>query len=214
VDSQPQVQTMASTQQQYASYRPPQNIVPVAGVQSSGPVKKIKIVNPSDSGGNVRYTLNGSEYSIKPGDVQILADDRQWVIDFSSGGTKGDVRYTLSAGTFKFKVTQTGWDLMKAAKQQTVAKTPTPIPASDPNGTPADPVAPSTLAVTESVLPTVTEPADANTTELIVSAVKKPSSATATEPAQPNATEKSTPIVTESSAPNAAEPTIPAETKP
>lgn len=108
---------------------PPQNTLP-GGMTSGG---KIVIFNPADSGGDVRYSLNGAEYAIQPGYSQTLNNDRSWVVSFGSGGPKGDVRYTLSPGNFKFKATETGWDLMRTADQPTVAQLPlVPAPAPSP----------------------------------------------------------------------------------
>lgn len=134
----PAVQNFAPAQQQVIASRPPQNVLPGSVVPISNAGGKIKVLNLADSGSEIRYSLNGSEYSIKPGYAQYLDSDRQWVIEFGSGGTKGDVRYTLSPGTFKFKITETGWDLVRAADQQAIAETgaelPAPAPVPQPDG--------------------------------------------------------------------------------
>ena len=85
---------------------------------------KVTIVNPRDSGGDVRYSLNGTEYRIQPGYTQVFDDDRNWIVAFGSGGSKGELRYTLIAGTYKFTPHDTGWDL-KLAKE---------IPSASPQG--------------------------------------------------------------------------------
>lgn len=128
---QPQFVQSSSVIQQ-TSFQAPQNSLPRAVVPASNAGGKIKILNPADSGGDIRYSLNGTEYSIKPGYAQNLDNDRTWVINFGSGGTKGDLRYTLSAGTFKFKATDAGWDLARAAEQPAVTQSPPPAPAPEP----------------------------------------------------------------------------------
>lgn len=114
--------------------RPPQNVLPTAYPQQlvGG---SITILNPAETGGDVRYSLNGIEYSIRPGQSQVINSDRTWVISFGSGGPRGDVRYTLSPGTFRFKTTAVGWDLTRligdtGAVQATVPSPPAPIPPS------------------------------------------------------------------------------------
>ena len=140
---QPQIVQSGSVIQQ-TTYKPPQNTLPGTVVQANNTGGKIKILNPSDSGGEIRYSLNGTEYSIKPGYSQNLDNDRSWVINFGSGGTKGDVRYTLSAGTFKFKVTDAGWDLARAVEQPTISNALPPAPAPEP-----EPESPRPSAVAE-----------------------------------------------------------------
>lgn len=110
----------------------PSNTVPYAmpiGVTSTGGT--IRIVNPSDSGGEVNYTLNGTPYSIKPGHAQTIQNDRLWTVAFGSGGAAGNVRYSLQPATYKFKVTDDGWNLFKAQEQTNVANNPLP-PAPEP----------------------------------------------------------------------------------
>lgn len=113
--------------QQVATSRPPQNVLPgTFAPQSNG---TITILNPADSGGEVAYNLNDATYSIKPGYSQTIVVDRTWVISFGSGGPRGDIRYTLSAGTFKFKPTPIGWELVRAVDQPAALEiAPTPSP--------------------------------------------------------------------------------------
>jgi len=116
--------------QQVGVNRPPQNVLPAAvGPQSSG---TIRIFNPADSGGEVAYSLNDVTYSIKPGYSQVIEADRTWVISFGSGGQRGDVRYTLSSGNFKFKATSVGWELLRTADQPASAVVEVP-PAPSPD---------------------------------------------------------------------------------
>lgn len=129
--------------QPYVVGRVPQNVVPGMMVpQANVSTGKITILNPPDSGGEVRYTLNSNEFNIRPGYSQIVENDRTWLIQFGSGGNRGDVRYTLSPGTFKFKVTEGGWELVRAADQaimsqlspQPTGSVAVPAPVPQPNG--------------------------------------------------------------------------------
>ena len=115
----------------------PSNVVPYA-IQTSptGTVVNggtISILNPADSGGDVKYALNGTAYSIKPGYSQSIQNDRTWTVEFGSGGSAGNVRYSLQTGTYKFKVTEAGWNLFKSQEQARVAEIP-PAPAPDELG--------------------------------------------------------------------------------
>lgn len=121
-------------------YTPPvviQNVVPSNAVPYAMPVGvasytgTVKIVNPSDSGGEVSYTLNGTPYSIQPGYSQTIQNDRLWTVAFGSGGAAGNVRYSLQPGLYKFKVTDAGWNLFKSQEQSNVASNPLP-PAPEP----------------------------------------------------------------------------------
>ncbi|MFO1045809.1 MAG: hypothetical protein U0941_28845 [Planctomycetaceae bacterium] len=113
----------------------PSNVVPYSiQTSSNGTVANggtIKIVNPSDSGGEVSYTLNGNPYSIKPGHAQTIQNDRLWTVAFGSGGTTGNVRYSLQPGFYKFKVTDGGWNLFLSQEQAAVASNALP-PAPEP----------------------------------------------------------------------------------
>lgn len=92
----------------------------------------ITIANPSDSGGEVSYALNGTPYAIKPGQTQTIQNDRPWTIAFGSGGAVGDIRYSLNPATYRFKVTKAGWNLFKAEEPaETTDYPPAPTPQFD-----------------------------------------------------------------------------------
>ena len=102
--------------------RPPQNSLPGSGGNFAG--GEIRLLNPADSGGDVRYNLNGTEYTIRQGYAQTVAADRVWTISFGSGGSLGDLRYTLSPGEYAFRPTSQGWDLKQVT---TVTSGPAPV---------------------------------------------------------------------------------------
>ena len=115
----------------------PSNVVPYSiQTSSNGMVASggwIKIVNPSDSGGKVSFTLNGTQDSIQPGEELEIQNDRLWTIAFGSGGSAGNIRYSLQSATYKFKVNEGGWNLFKAQEQAAVADNPIPpAPIPDP----------------------------------------------------------------------------------
>ena len=104
---------------------------------------EVLIVNPAENSSAVSYSLNGLSYNIKPGETQRIANDRPWVIQFDRGDNQNAARYTLSQGHFKFKSTDQGVELVRAADQsgrRIRPKTAKPPLPNDP--TPADPPAP------------------------------------------------------------------------
>ena len=132
---QPYVYQQPVYQQQYVQNVVPTNVVPYPIQSNVGMIANggtIKILNPAESGGEIRYTLNGTAYSIKPGYAQTIQNDRNWTVDFGSGGTGGNVRYSLQAGTYKFKVTDAGWNLFKSQEQQARVAELAPAPAPEP----------------------------------------------------------------------------------
>jgi hypothetical protein len=71
----------------------------------------IMLHNPNNNGAGVGYLLAGYQYSMQPGEDQVL--DRQYVLSFDPGnGTQK--QYTLGTGYYEWRVDpQTGWDISK-----------------------------------------------------------------------------------------------------
>lgn len=123
------------------------NVTPNAPVMRSGSGGDVIIENSADNGTALNYSLNGHDYTIQPGQTQRITNDRNWIVEFDRGSGQGTGRYTLSEGRFKFKSTDSGWDLVRAASQsdsapQTTAKPPLPDPTlqSAPNQLESPPV--------------------------------------------------------------------------
>lgn len=134
----PQTQYYYPQQQQQYYYPPaniPQNLPPQAIHADRGP---ITITNPKESSASLKYSLNNYSYTIAPGESQQLRNDRNWVIAFGSGGSKGNVRYTLSTGVYTFTATNDGWDLFhrKPMAAPAASDAPPPPPAPAPPSTP------------------------------------------------------------------------------
>lgn len=120
--------------QPQAVYRPvvtvPSNTI--LGKPTLAPsVEDITISSPASAQGEVRYLLGSTEYSMKPGYRQKFANDREWVIAFGSGGSRGEVRYTLGPGAFEFRLTDDGWGLVKLKSPQKAAALKPPPPPSE-----------------------------------------------------------------------------------
>ena len=86
----------------------------------------IVITSPATNGKSIDYTLNGSRFSIKPGQSQKFTHDRDWIVEFSRGNGMGAGQYTLKATTYKFKQTVKGWELFEAANNQPFIGEPLP----------------------------------------------------------------------------------------
>ena len=78
----------------------------------------IVLRNPSTSGGNVSYVLNTFNYTIKPGESQKIAADREWKVQFDNGLGQ-TVSYDLQPGVFEFNVSaQTGWTVERVIAER------------------------------------------------------------------------------------------------
>lgn len=107
----------------YSAGIPQNNIVyrPVAPPPVPRTGLPIVISLPADAGQEVRYLLNGYPYSIKPGYQQRITDDRLWEIAFGSGGSKGNLRYSLAPGKFDFRLSDGGLDIVRDTTNQVSA---------------------------------------------------------------------------------------------
>ena len=77
------------------------------------PRGQITVWNPTDSGGAVSFAFDDDVTSLNAGQTRTLTNAKRRVIAFGSGGSLGELRYTLSPGTYKFKATEAGWKLYK-----------------------------------------------------------------------------------------------------
>lgn len=76
----------------------------------------VLIINPSSSKGTVNYNINGNHYVSQPGMQQKLAplaNGRTWLIEYDRGGKFGPASYSLAAGTYQFRPTDSGWQLFR-----------------------------------------------------------------------------------------------------
>jgi hypothetical protein len=87
---------------------PPAQAQPARG----GP---IRLLNDPQSGGTVRFLINGQEQSLNAGQSIDLPPGQPLTVDFNSGGPAGDRQFPLYDGLYKFKVTDDGWGLFKSS---------------------------------------------------------------------------------------------------
>ena len=76
----------------------------------------ITILNPAETGRAVNYTLGSADYSIEPS-RSLAHNEGTQVITFERGASLGRAAYTLQPGTYRFVMTNTGWDLRTATDQ-------------------------------------------------------------------------------------------------
>lgn len=112
---------------------PVANQLPVVRTVSNGLPYQGRGVSLSNAEGTaVNYTLdNVHKYSMDSGQSQKLASKGAWVITFNRGGGFGDASYTLTEGSYEFKVGDQGWDVQRKAEALEVA-TPPPAPPTAP----------------------------------------------------------------------------------
>jgi hypothetical protein len=85
----------------------------------------ITILNPAETGRPVNYTLGSAEYSIEPSH-SLAHNDGTQVITFERGASFGQAAYTLQPGTYRFVMTNTGWDLRTSTDQLAANSTASP----------------------------------------------------------------------------------------
>jgi len=92
----------------------------------------IVIVCPIENSAPVEYAINGHRFTMKPGQTQKFSNDRRWVIEFDQGAGRGRTKYTLNAGTFKFKQAGAGWDFVQTVERATSKEEAPPPPMDTP----------------------------------------------------------------------------------
>lgn len=104
---------------------------------------EIVLFSPSTNTSDIRYMLNGHQYTMKPGTKQRFTNDRTWTVQYES--LPGQVvTYTLHSVHYKFKQSESGLSLFKTqdtpeSTQFGLPPAPTPNPPEaaipDLNGT-------------------------------------------------------------------------------
>jgi len=68
------------------------------------------LINPRDSGGTIRYLVDGEPQALRPGESQTLRPGASRIV-FHRGGTFGNSEYVLRQGSYEFRPTTKGWTL-------------------------------------------------------------------------------------------------------
>ncbi|OAI56985.1 hypothetical protein AYO47_08450 [Planctomyces sp. SCGC AG-212-M04] len=74
----------------------------------------------NEASGDVHFLVDGQDHTLKAGDKLDLPAG-QHLVEFNTGGQYGDIRFTVSQGTYKFKVMPEGWALFRSSSQGSVA---------------------------------------------------------------------------------------------
>ena len=84
-------------------------VFPAQSEKSDPPV--LRLVNPSETGGDVHYAVDGKSFSLRPGEYHELPREAARQIDFHRGDDFGYAKQVLREGTYVFSVGKAGWDL-------------------------------------------------------------------------------------------------------
>lgn len=71
----------------------------------------LRLVNPGETGGEVHYAVDGTPYSLSPGEYHELPRGAALQVDFHRGEDYGDANLVLREGVYIFRVGSTGWEL-------------------------------------------------------------------------------------------------------
>ena len=77
---------------------------------SSAAKPSLTLVNPRDSGGTIRYLVDGERHTLRPGESQSLRPGSSRIL-FHRGGEFGETELVLQDGTHEFRPTKNGWTL-------------------------------------------------------------------------------------------------------
>lgn len=109
--------------------------------QQVGDGQPIKIFTLPDAGTPLTYAIDGNEFTLKPGESQLLVYDRARKIQFDRGGDFGIGEYALSSGQYWFELTEDhGWELYHDADVSKLTKQSAPTSDMSKN-----PLPPATL---------------------------------------------------------------------
>ncbi len=88
---------------------------PQPSVEQQADVSVLVLFNPLDSGGEMRFLVNGEFHVLLPGEVHRFDSKERWHVQFHRGDRFGDADLTLTGGHYEFRVTDNGWDLAEVA---------------------------------------------------------------------------------------------------
>jgi len=77
------------------------------------PSHAIVLRNPTTTGGGVSFLVGDVAYTLSPGRTHTLETGELHVVRFDRGGAFGTATHVLSEGTYEFRVTESGWELVR-----------------------------------------------------------------------------------------------------
>lgn len=72
---------------------------------------QVLVINPATTGATVSFLIDQTPHSLAAGQELPLTGRSSWPIVFDRGAPYAPARYTLTAGSYTFIATTTGWDL-------------------------------------------------------------------------------------------------------
>ena len=96
--------------------------IPVAEATGSTTDSGILVINPPETGSPVAFLIDEQSCELDTDSRQAfkLTGNDRVTITFDRGDGSDAARYTLKAGSYKFKATETGWDLVRTTFKATV----------------------------------------------------------------------------------------------
>ena len=88
---------------------------------------RILLLNPETNNGTVQYLVDGQPFTMEAGMMQDLPFSKT-LIQFDRGAEFGKAKYTLTPGTFRFVVTDKGWELVRTEFAATLDNTASAVP--------------------------------------------------------------------------------------
>ena len=86
--------------------------VPAPTEKSNPPL--LRLVNPSDTGGDVHYAMDGATFSLRPGEYHEFPQGAARQVEFHRGDDFGYAKLELLEGIYEFGVGDAGWNLTPA----------------------------------------------------------------------------------------------------
>jgi hypothetical protein len=106
---------------------------PVATAPSLGPsASQVLIVNPAENQSTLAYSINGQSFTLKAGERHRLDGMPDMTIEFDRGLSGDPAKLPLTAGTYTFKATDKGWDLV--SDSPSASPTPDLVLSAPQNG--------------------------------------------------------------------------------
>lgn len=84
--------------------------------------ERIVLLNPAESGGDVNFVLNNESVLLDAGQLQEFAANNA-IVQFNRGSGLQNAKYRLVPGSYKFVVTDNGWELYKTTFKATLDNT-------------------------------------------------------------------------------------------
>jgi hypothetical protein len=74
----------------------------------------LEITNPPETNGPVHFVIEGEVQTLLPGETRQWTAFSQRLVEFHRGEDFGDARCTVDRGTWRFQVSEDGWELVAA----------------------------------------------------------------------------------------------------